>query len=60
MEAIENGNWELLPEDVFVRGFIRLMGNALGFNGTALAASLPAPEPTKSVLPSWGEYEKNL
>ncbi|OKH15725.1 hypothetical protein NIES592_06550 [Fischerella major NIES-592] len=58
MEAIENGNWELLPEDVFVRGFIRLMGNALGFNGTALAASLPAPEPTKSVLPSWGESKK--
>ncbi|MBD2434966.1 MULTISPECIES: helix-turn-helix domain-containing protein [Fischerella] len=58
MEAIENGNWELLPEDVFVRGFIRVMGNALGLNGTALAASLPAPEPTKSVLPSWGESKK--
>ncbi|WP_315787162.1 helix-turn-helix domain-containing protein [Fischerella sp. JS2] len=58
MEAVENGNWELLPEDVFVRGFIRVMGNALGFNGTALAASLPAPETTKSVLPSWGESKK--
>jgi cytoskeletal protein RodZ len=58
MEAIENGNWELLPEDVFVRGFIRVMGNALGFNGTALATSLAAPEPTKSVLPSWGESKK--
>ncbi|MBR8836243.1 MAG: helix-turn-helix domain-containing protein [Stigonema ocellatum SAG 48.90 = DSM 106950] len=53
MEAVETGNWELLPEEVFVRGYIRVMGNALGLNGTALAASLPAPEPMKSVLPSY-------
>ncbi|MGJ5674422.1 MAG: helix-turn-helix domain-containing protein [Nostochopsis sp.] len=58
MEAIENGNWELLPEDVFVHGFIRTMANVLGLNGTALVASLPAPETTKSVLPSWGESKK--
>ncbi|MFH7029324.1 MAG: helix-turn-helix domain-containing protein [Heteroscytonema crispum UTEX LB 1556] len=51
MEAIENGNVELLPEDVYVRGFIRVMGNALGLNGTVLAASLPAGEPVKSILP---------
>ncbi|MCX7596537.1 MAG: helix-turn-helix domain-containing protein [Fischerella sp.] len=59
MEAIENGNWELLPEDVFVRGFIRVMGNALGLNGTALAASLPKSEPVKSILPSWYESKKS-
>ncbi|BAZ66440.1 MAG: helix-turn-helix domain-containing protein [Pelatocladus maniniholoensis HA4357-MV3] len=58
MEAIENGNWELLPEDVFVRGFIRTMANVLGLNGTTLITSLPAPETTKSVLPSWGESKK--
>jgi cytoskeleton protein RodZ len=52
MEAVENGNWELLPDEVFVRGYIRVMGNALGLNGTNLAASLPAPELAKSVLPS--------
>ncbi|KST68098.1 helix-turn-helix domain-containing protein [Mastigocoleus testarum] len=56
MEAVENGQWELLPEDVFVRGFIRVMGNALGMNGTALAASIPLADPkTQSVLPSWYE-----
>ena len=56
MEAVENGNWESLPEDIFVRGFIRVMGNALGMNGTALAASIPLSDPkTKSVLPSWYE-----
>ncbi len=56
MEAVENGQWELLPEDIFVRGFIRVMGNALGINGTALAASIPLSDPkTQSVLPSWYE-----
>ena len=56
MEAVESGQWELLPEDVFVRGFIRVMGNALGMNGTALAASIPLADPkTQSVLPSWYE-----
>ncbi len=52
MEALENGNFELLPEDILVRGFIRLMGNALGLNGTILATSLPATETAKSVIPS--------
>ncbi|MFN6568756.1 helix-turn-helix domain-containing protein [Dendronalium sp. ChiSLP03b] len=59
MEAVENCSAELLAEDVIVRGFIRLMGNALGLNGTILAASLPAPDTVKSVLPSWSE-SKNI
>jgi len=53
MEAVENGNWDTLPEEVYVRGFIRVMGNALSLNGTTLAASLPAPEPMKSIVPTW-------
>jgi hypothetical protein len=52
MEAIENGKLDLLPEDIFVRGFIRVMANALKLDGTALAASLPVPEKVKSVLPA--------
>jgi cytoskeleton protein RodZ len=52
MEAVENANFESLPDDVFVRGFIRVMGNALGINGTILAGSLPAPETVKSILPA--------
>ena len=56
MEAVENGEWESLPEDVFVRGFIRVMGNALGMNGTVLASSIPSSDQkVKSVLPSWYE-----
>ncbi|MBH8573167.1 helix-turn-helix domain-containing protein [Nostocaceae cyanobacterium CENA369] len=57
MEAVENCNFELLQEDVILRGFIRLMGNALGLNGTILATSLPAPDTVKSVLPSWSESQ---
>ena len=53
MEAIENSNFDLLPEDTLVRGFIRVMGNALGLNGTNLAASLPATDTVQSILPSW-------
>jgi hypothetical protein len=58
MEALENGNLDLLPEDVFIRGFIRITGNALGLNGTALAATLTKPETVKSDLPSWCQAKK--
>jgi cytoskeleton protein RodZ len=53
MEALEDGKWDELPEDVYVRGFIRVMANHLGLNGTNLAASLPQPEVAKAVLPTW-------
>ncbi|MGQ4648686.1 helix-turn-helix domain-containing protein [Lyngbya aestuarii] len=53
IEALETGNIDLLPEDVYVRGFIRRIGNALGLNGVALAASLPEAELFKKVTPSW-------
>lgn len=51
IQALENGCIEQLPEDVYVRGFIRRIGNALGLQGERLAASLPAP--VESVVPSW-------
>ncbi|BAZ11028.1 hypothetical protein NIES4071_28520 [Calothrix sp. NIES-4071] len=59
MQAIENGKWENLPEEVYVRGFIRVMGNALGLNGTNLISSLPAPEPAKTIAPVWYKEQKN-
>jgi cytoskeleton protein RodZ len=53
IEALETGRLNELPEDVYIRGFIRRIGNALGLNGVAMAASLPEPDPVKSVVPSW-------
>jgi len=50
IEALEAGRVEELPEDVYVRGFIRRLGDVLGLDGAALVAALPAPEPLKSVL----------
>ncbi|HEY9800544.1 MAG TPA: helix-turn-helix domain-containing protein [Leptolyngbyaceae cyanobacterium] len=57
--AVENANFDLLPEDVYIRGFIRIIGNALGINGTILAASLPKPGTTTSVIPSWSQSKNN-
>lgn len=53
LEALETGNLDRLPEDVYVRGFIRRFGDALGLDGASLAASIPAPDHVKSVVPSW-------
>lgn len=53
IEALETGRLHELPEDVYIRGFIRRIGNALGLNGVSIAASLPEPDPVKSVVPSW-------
>ncbi|RCJ23502.1 hypothetical protein A6S26_02895 [Nostoc sp. ATCC 43529] len=41
IEALENGNLQELPDDIYLRGFIRRYGDALGLDGVALAASLP-------------------
>ncbi len=53
IQSLETGCIERLPEDIYVRGFIRQLGNALGLDGIALAGSLPAPDPLKTVVPSW-------
>jgi cytoskeletal protein RodZ len=37
LEALEEGRYEDLPEPVFVQGFIKRYGDALGLNGTELA-----------------------
>lgn len=51
--ALETGQLEHLPEDIYIRGFIRRLGNALGLNGAELAASLPQDDPNRGVVPSW-------
>lgn len=50
VRAIEAGDWESLPEPVFVQGFIRRYADYLGLNGRELSQKF---EPTPvSVLPN--------
>ena len=53
LKALEDGQVEQLPEDVYVRGFIRRVGDALELDGACMAASLPTLDMSKSVVPSW-------
>jgi hypothetical protein len=57
LEALEMVKEDQLPEDVYLRGFIYRLGNALGLDGTAMAAALPAPDPLQSLTPSWSSPE---
>lgn len=41
LQAIEQGNLDVLPEPVYVQGFIKQFADALGLNGAELAASFP-------------------
>ncbi|MBD1924373.1 helix-turn-helix domain-containing protein [Microcoleus sp. FACHB-831] len=53
IEALETGCVDKLPEDIYIKGFIRRIGYVLGLDGAAMADALPAPDPNKSILPSW-------
>jgi cytoskeleton protein RodZ len=51
LDAIENGEIEKLPQDIYLRGLIRRIGDALGLDGHAMADALPKPEPSQIVNP---------
>lgn len=46
IDSIENGEIEKLPQDIYVRGFILRLGDALGLDGIAMANALPKPAPS--------------
>lgn len=48
IEAIEEGKLDLLPEDLYVRGFVRHLGNALKLDGDSLSRALPTQEKPKT------------
>lgn len=60
LEAIEKGQTDELPEDIYLRGFIFRIGNALGFDGVALAEALPMSDPLQGLMPSWSNSNKNI
>lgn len=44
LEALEQGKLETLPEDIYIRGFIYRVANALGLEGGKMASSFPCLE----------------
>ncbi len=56
LEALEEGRHEELPEPIFVQGFIRRYGDALGLDGTALAKNFAI----SFFLLDSGEQHQNL
>ena len=44
IQALEKGDFKRLPEKIYVQGFVRRIGDYLGFDGAKLADSLPPDE----------------
>jgi len=55
---LEAGNIAKLPEDIYIRGFLRRIGTALGIDGIELANSLPLPPSAGAVIPTWHPSQK--
>ncbi len=49
IQALEAGNFQRLPERIYVQGFVRRIGDYLGFDGAKLADSLPREDAVNSV-----------
>jgi cytoskeleton protein RodZ len=56
LQAFEAGHVEQLPEDVYLRGFLRRIENALGMEVGSLIEKLPTDQAEKSILPSWAGH----
>lgn len=59
LQAIEAGQGLYLPEDVYLRGFIKRIAPVLGLDSATLLESLPTPDPVKAILPSWYHPEEH-
>jgi cytoskeleton protein RodZ len=53
LQALEAGHVEQLPEDVYLRGFLRRIENALGLEVSTLIDQLPSESAAVNVLPVW-------
>ncbi len=56
LQALEGGHLEQLPEDVYLRGFLRRIENALGLQVGSLIDKLPNETIAPSILPSWAGH----
>jgi len=53
--AIESGNVSILPEAVYVRGFLKRYADALDLNGAEFVSSFPLEPDMRAINPSWQE-----
>ncbi|MDB9516587.1 helix-turn-helix domain-containing protein [Roseofilum reptotaenium CS-1145] len=53
LKALEAGDFEHLPEEIYLHGFVRRLSIVLGLDSQRLLSSLPEPDLTHSVVPSW-------
>ncbi|XHX79032.1 MAG: helix-turn-helix domain-containing protein [Stenomitos frigidus ULC029] len=53
LTAIETGSSKQLPEPVYIQGFIRRYGDAIGVDGAELANAFPAQTDLRSPKPTW-------
>lgn len=53
--AIESGNVNILPEAVYVRGFLKRYADALELNGAEFVSSFPLEPDMRAINPSWQE-----
>ena len=59
LQALEAGDIDKLPEEIYVRGFVRRIGSALGWDGDRLTDALPPLEPMQSATPSWQQPQSS-
>ncbi len=59
LKAIESGNWRELPEEVYLRGFLRTYADALGLDGKDFVESynMSRTQEVPPSLPEEGEDE---
>jgi hypothetical protein len=56
IRALEMADIARLPEDIYVRGFVRRIADALGLDGEEISNTLLVLEANRTVIPSWQQY----
>lgn len=53
LNAIEAGDLQILPEPVYIRGYIKRYAQALGLDGVEISEAFPIQNDMRAVQPSW-------
>lgn len=53
LKALEAGDFQNLPEEIYLHGFVRRLSIVLGLDSKHLLSTLPELDLTHSVIPSW-------